>query len=128
MSRDAALGAALVTAALLLAALSLLRPYALAFDPLAWTIWGREVGRLTLDTTTGPSWKPFPVLFTTPLSLFGGAAPALWLVVARAGGLLAIAGTFALAARLGGRWAGLAAAVVMALSPWWGFNTALGNS
>ena len=95
-----------MAAALLVAALSLLRPYALAFDPMAWAVWGREVGRLALDTTSGPSWKPFPVLFTTPFALVGGAAPALWLIVARAGGLLALAGVFALAARLGGRWAG----------------------
>jgi hypothetical protein len=121
-------GTALVVAALALAALSLLRPYALAFDPMAWNVWGREVGRLTLDTSSGPSWKPFPVLFTTPLALFGSAAPSLWLIVARAGGLLALAGAFALATRLGGRWAGAAAVAVMALSPWWAFNTALGNS
>jgi hypothetical protein len=121
-------GSALVGAALAVAALSLLRPYALAFDPMAWAVWGRDVGRLALDTSSGPSWKPFPVLFTTPLALFGGAAPALWLIVARAGGLLALAGAFTLAARLGGRWAGVAAAAVMALSPWWAFNTALGNS
>jgi hypothetical protein len=121
-------GAALVAAALAVAALSLLRPYALAFDPWAWSVWGREVGRLALDTTSGPSWKPFPVLFTTPLALFGSATPALWLIVARAGGLLALAGTFALAARLGGRWAGAAAVAVMVLSPWWLYNTALGNS
>ncbi|MDA0166754.1 hypothetical protein OM076_41215 [Solirubrobacter ginsenosidimutans] len=124
----AAQGALVVGVALVLAALSLLRPYALAFDPLAWSVWGREVGRLTLDTSSGPSWKPFPVLFTTPLALFGGATPALWLIVARAGGLLALAGAFALATRLGGRWAGVAAAAVMALSPWWAYNTALGNS
>ncbi len=91
-------------------------------------LWGRETGRLALDTSSGPSWKPFPVIFTTPLTLFGDAAPALWLVIARAGGLLALAGAFALATRLGGRWAGIAAAAVMALSPWWLFNTALGNS
>ncbi len=121
-------GAALVVAALVVAALSLLRPYALAFDPMAWMVWGREVGRLTLDTSSGPSWKPFPVLFTTPLALFGGSGPALWLIVARAGGLLALAGAFALASRLAGRWAGAAAVAVMALSPWWLFNTALGNS
>ena len=124
----AARGGALVSGALVLAALSLLRPYALAFDPMAWAVWGREVGRLALDTTSGPSWKPFPVLFTTPFALFGGAAPALWLIVARAGGLLALAGVFALATRLGGRWAGVAAVAVMALSPWWAYNTALGNS
>ena len=117
-----------VGGAVALAALSLLAPYALAFDPLAWLVWGRETTRLALDTSSGPSWKPFPVLFTTPLTVFGGAAPALWLVVARAGGLLAVAGTYALAARLGGRWAGIAGAAAMALSPWWLFNTALGNS
>jgi hypothetical protein len=121
-------GAPLVVAALVLAALSLVRPWALAFDPWAWLVWGRETGRLALDTSSGPSWKPFPVLLTTPLALLGDAAPALWLVVARAGGLLALAGAFALALRLGGRWAGVAAAAVMALSPWWLFNTALGNS
>jgi hypothetical protein len=121
-------GTVVVGVALVLAALSLLRPYALAFDPMAWSVWGREVGRLALDTSSGPSWKPFPVLFTTPLALFGGATPSLWLIVARAGGLLALAGAFALATRLGGRWAGVAAAAVMALSPWWAFNTALGNS
>ena len=118
----------MVGGALGLAVLSLLAPFALAFDPMAWLVWGRETTRLALDTSSGPSWKPFPVLFTTPFALFGGAAPALWLVVARAGGLLAVAGTYALAARLGGRWAGIAGAAAMALSPWWLFNTALGNS
>ena len=121
-------GAALVACALAVAALSLLRPWALAFDPMAWLVWGRETGRLALDTTPGPSWKPFPVLFTTPLALFGSAAPALWLIVARAGGLLGLVGAWTLATRLGGRWAGAAAVAAMALSPWWLFNTALGNS
>ena len=47
---------------------------------------------LDLSTTSGPSWKPLPILFTTPFALFGDdAAPNLWLVIARAGGLLAIA-------------------------------------
>jgi hypothetical protein len=124
----AARGAALVVAALAVAALSLLRPYALAFDPWAWAVWGREVWQLALDSTSGPSWKPFPVVFTTPFALFGSAAPSLWLIVARAGGLLALAGVFALAARLGGRWAGVAAVAAMAFSPWWLYNTALGNS
>ena len=127
LHRGVAIGA-VVGGAVVLAALSLLAPYALAFDPLAWLVWGRETTRLALDTTSGPSWKPLPVLFTTPFALAGGAAPALWLIVARAGGLLAVAGAYALAARLGGRWAGVAAAAVMALSPWWMFNTALGNS
>jgi hypothetical protein len=50
------------------------------------------------------------------------------MIVARAGGLLALAGSWALASRLAGRWAGPAAAATMALSPWWLFNVALGNS
>jgi len=110
------------------AALSLLLPWALAFDPQAWVVWGRDASRLALDTSGGPSWKPLPVVVMTPLSLTGDPAPALWLVLARAGGLLALAGAWVLAARLGGQLAGLAAALVMALSPWWLFNTALGNS
>jgi hypothetical protein len=119
---------ALVVAALVVAGASLLLPWALAFDPQAWVVWGRDAGRLALDTSGGPSWKPLPVVVTTPLALTGDPAPALWLVVARAGGLLALAGAWALAARIGGDVAGAAAAGVMALSPWWLFNTALGNS
>ena len=39
------------------------------YDPWAWIIWGREIAELDLDTTSGPSWKPLPVLFTTPFAL-----------------------------------------------------------
>jgi hypothetical protein len=118
----------LVAACLLLAALSLLLPWALAFDPWSWLVWGRAVGRLELDTAGGPAWKPLPVMATTLLALAGGAAPALWLILARAGGLLAVAGAAALAARLAGSAAAATAAVAMALGEWWFFNTALGNS
>ena len=117
-----------VAGAVVLAALSLLLPWALAFDPLAWLVWGRETGQLALDTKTGPSWKPLPVLFTTVFALWEQGAPALWMIVARAGGLLALAGAYVLGVRLAGRWAGAAAAAAVALSPWWLFNTALGNS
>jgi len=127
--RDGAGSAGRIAAGCLaLAAVSLLLPWALAFDPWAWLVWGREVGRLELDTAGGPSWKPLPVVATTVLALANGAAPALWLVLARAGGLLAIAGAAVLAGRLAGPVAAFAAAVVMALSDWWLFNTALGNS
>ena len=118
----------LAAASLALAAVSLLLPWALAFDPWSWLVWGREVTRLELDTAGGPSWKPLPVVATTILTLAGGAAPALWLVLARAGGLLAIAGAAALAGRLAGAVASVAAAAAMALSDWWLLNTALGNS
>jgi hypothetical protein len=128
----------LSAACVALAALSLLLPWALAFDPWSWVVWGREVTRLELDTAGGPSWKPLPVVATTPLALAGGAAPALWLVLARAGGLLAVAGAAVLAHRLTGAAsrdevsargaAAAAAALTVALSSWWLFNTALGNS
>jgi hypothetical protein len=118
----------LAAACLALAAISLLLPWALAFDPWAWLVWGRELTRLELDTAGGPSWKPLPVAATTLLALAGGAAPALWLVLARAGGLLAIAGAAALAGRLAGTAAALTAAAAMALCDWWLLNTALGNS
>jgi hypothetical protein len=119
---------AVIGGAVVIAAASLLLPRALAFDPQAWVVWGRDTAHLALDTRGGPSWKPLPVVVTTPLSVLGGPAPALWLLVARTGGLLAIAGAAVLAARLAGRVAGVAAAALMALSTWWLFNTALGNS
>jgi hypothetical protein len=118
----------LAAACLALAALSLLLPWALAFDPWAWLVWGREVTRLELDTAGGPSWKPLPVVATSILTLAGGAAPALWLVLARAGGLMAVAGAAALAGRLAGTVAAVTAAAAMAVSDWWLFNSALGNS
>jgi hypothetical protein len=124
----AARGAALILGALVLSAASLALPWALAFDPQMWLVWGRDITRLTLDTRAGPSWKPGPVLLTAPLSVLGGAAPALWLVVARTGALLALAGAWTLARRIAGPWAGAAAAGAMALSPWWLPNAALGNS
>ena len=92
--------AALVLLALVLAALTLALPWALAFDPWSWLVWGRDVTRLELDTSGGPSWKPLPVVATTVLAAAGGLAPALWLVLARAAGLLAVAGAAALALRL----------------------------
>lgn len=111
------------------AAASLLLPWALAFDPYAWLVWGRELAHGTLDTSAGPSFKPLPVLVTTPLALTGEAAPALWLLVARTGALLAVVGTAILARRLDdGRLAAATAAAVLLLSPWWWFNAALGNS
>ena len=118
----------LAVAALALGAASLLLPWALAFDPWAWLVWGREVTRLELDTAGGPSWKPLPVVATSILTLAGGAAPALWLVLARAGALLAVTGAAALAGRLAGTVAAVTAAAVLAVSDWWLFNAALGNS
>ena len=83
-----------------LAALSLLAPYEPLYDAWAWLVWGRETAGLDLDTTAGPSWKPLPVVVTTVLSPAGDAAPALWLFVARAAGLAAVALAWKLASSL----------------------------
>ncbi len=83
-----------------LAALSLLLPFALVYDPWAWLVWGREITGLELDTGSGPSWKPLPVIATTLAAPAGGAAPELWTLLARAGWLASVALAWALAARL----------------------------
>jgi hypothetical protein len=120
---------ALVLACLGLAALSLLAPSVPTYDPWAWISWGREIGHLDLNTVSGPSWKPLPVLFTTVFAFFGDdAAPNLWLLVSRAGGLLAIAMAYRLGSRLGGRPAGVIAALALLLADgyaqtWWRGNS-----
>ncbi len=96
-----------------IAAVSLLYPSSPGYDPWAWLIWGREIAELDLSTDNGPSWKPLPVAFTTVFSFAGDAAPALWLLVARAGGLLALAMAFRVAARLAGRMGTLAGVVAV---------------
>jgi hypothetical protein len=106
----------LVAGCFVLAALSLLGPSVPTQDSWSWIVWGREVTHLALDTTSGSSWKPLPVLFTTPFSLFGDIAPELWLVMARAGGLLAILFAYRIAYRLAGPAFGVVAGAVAAIS------------
>ncbi len=96
----AALYSALAAGAIAFAALSLLLPSTPSYDPWAWLIWGREIVHVSLHTVGGPSWKPLPVLFTTVFAAFGRAAPDLWLVLARAGALMAAASAFLVAFRL----------------------------
>src|SRR3954469_10680062 len=111
-----------------LAGLTLLAPAAPTYDPWAWIVWGREILHLDLTTGFGPSWKPLPVALTTVFALFGGAAPALWIVVARAGALASAVFAFRLGRRLGGPAAGVAAAAALLVSPWYVRSAALANS
>jgi hypothetical protein len=113
---------------LVLAGLSLLGPSVPTYDPWSWIVWGREVVALDLQTTNGPSWKPLPVLFTAPFSLFGDAAPLLWLWVARAGWLAALVLAYRLGARLAGPLAGGVAAALLLLVPDWLRYAAHGNA
>ncbi|HEX2111157.1 MAG TPA: PQQ-dependent sugar dehydrogenase [Gaiellaceae bacterium] len=114
-----------------LATLSLLLPSAPGYDPLAWLVWGREVAALELDTTSGPAWKPLPVLVTTAVSPAGDAAVSLWLVVARAGGLLAAFMAWRVASRLAaglGALAGAGAVTALMLTDGLVRGVALGHS
>ena len=121
--------APLLGVCLLLAGASLLAPSEPSFDPWAWLVWGREIAHGSLDATSGPSWKPLPVAFTTlfaPLAAVDdGMPPALWVVVARAGGLLALCLAARVAARLVGGGAlrravaGGVAALGLAVTPDW---------
>lgn len=120
---------AVAFAVLAVTALSFLTPSAPTYDPWSWIIWGREVLHLDLSTIDGPSWKPLPVLLTTPFALFGSLAPDLWLFVARAGTIAGVVIAYRLARRLGGGVpGGTAAAAAYAIAPWTIRNGALGNS
>ena len=74
---------------LVAAAITLNWPSTPSYDPWSWLIWGREILHGHLTIAGGSSWKPLPVLFTTVFALFGSAQPYLWLIVARAGALMA---------------------------------------
>ena len=112
-----ALGA--VPACAALAALSLLLPWALAFDPQVWIAWGHDALHGHLDTEGGPTWKPLSVLGTTLLAPLDRDAEPVWAALGRMGGLLAPAGAYVLGERLAGRLA--------APSPRWRWRSARGG-
>ena len=110
-------------------------PTVASYDPWAWIVWGREVSDPHLSFTIGggPSWKPLPVIFTAIYGLFGGAAPTLWVITARAGGLLGLVAAWKLASRLTGRGragaiAGLLAAIGVVLTQQWAYYMFRGTS
>src|ERR1700748_224203 len=102
-----------------LAALSAaILPTVPSYDPWSWIVWGHEVfdPHTSFIVNGGPSWKPLPMIFTTIYGLLGGAAPTLWVITARIGGLLALWGTWRLTYRLsGGGWLGHFAGLLAAI-------------
>jgi hypothetical protein len=102
----------LIPASIILAIASLAIARSPTFDVWAWLVWGREIGHGQLHTSGGPQFKPLPVAVNTVTSVFGSAEVPIWMVVARAAGLLAVAG----AARLAWRVAGPVAAIVTTVS------------
>ena len=126
--------ALIILGCLAVSALTLLFPSTPTYDPWAWILWGREIAHLDLVTEGGPSWKPLPIFFTVPFSLFGqDLAPYLWLWVARAGGLLGCVMAYRMAHRLvGGKvygvLAGVSAFAALLSSNKYVRDAALGNS
>jgi hypothetical protein len=98
-----------VLAALVVAALSaLVTAPAPSYDPWAWLLWGREVAHGTLSTEEMPAFKPLTVAACALLAPLGEAAPEAWVIVARAGMVLAVV--------LGYRLGGIVAAVGVAFT------------
>jgi hypothetical protein len=118
----------LVVLCVVLAALTLPVNAAPAYDPWSWIVWGRDVVQGDLHTETGPSWKPLPVLLTAPMSLFGDAAPDLWLVAARAAAFGAAAAAALLGLRLGGPMGAVLAGGLLLISSWLWQGALLGDS
>ncbi len=107
----------LAVAAVAAAALSaLLIAPAPSYDPWAWLLWGREIAHGTLSTAEGPAFKPLTVAVTTVLAPLGAAAPTAWVIVARAGTVVAMVLAFRLGREWGGIVAGIAAAVAVLLT------------
>ncbi len=121
-----------MAASTVVAALTLLVPSAPGYDPWAWLIWGRELAHGGLDTVDGPAFKPLPVFVNTGVwGLAGdGAAPGLWLLIARAGALAGAGLAARLAFRLAGRsWpAGVVAGVGVLLTAGYAWHGAVGNA
>lgn len=76
------------------------------YDSFSWVVWGHEIAHhvigpgLPLIFRGGPSWKPLPVVVTTIFGFFGGAVN-LWIIFARAIGLLGLYAAYRLGDRLG---------------------------
>ena len=101
---DSPFAAALVACILVAALSAAVLPTVPSYDPFSWIVWGREVfdSSLSFTVSGGPSWKPLPFVFTSVYGLFGGAAPTLWVITARVGGLMSLVAAYRLAARLVG--------------------------
>ncbi len=78
------------------------------YDPWMWLLWGREAASLSLNTLEGPAFKPLPVAVCAGLSLLGPAAPVAWVLLARAGAVVAVSVAY--------RAAGALAAIAVALT------------
>ena len=102
---------------------------ALSYDAWGWLLWGQEIVGGRRFTTDGyPTWKPLTGLIAAVITPLGDAAPFLWLVIARAGALMALFLAYRLASRLAGPTAGVLAALALLIVPEWLFQSGVGGS
>ena len=87
---DSASGMPAAAIVLVTVASALLIAPAPTYDPWMWLLWGRETASLSLSTVEGPAFKPLPVAVCAVLSLLGPAAPVAWVLIARAGAVVAV--------------------------------------
>jgi hypothetical protein len=79
-------------------------------------LWGREIAHGTLSTEEMPAFKPLTVAVCALLAPLGAAAPETWVIVARAGMVVAVVLAFVLGRDLGGVAAGAVAAAGVAFT------------
>lgn len=102
---------------------------ALSYDAWGWLLWGQEIVGGRRFTTDGyPTWKPLTGLISVVIARLGDAAPFIWLVIARAGAVLALVLAYRLASRLAGRAAGVLAALALLIVPQWLFQAGVGGA
>jgi len=132
--RDRPLASIFITCVVLAIISVLVLPWVPSSDPYAWISWGQEIAHhfvghhIGVSFEGGPSFKPFPIVFTSIFGFFGSAAPSMWLAVSRVGSLLALVGSYRLGRRFGGPWAGVLAAIALAMTQDAVFYMARGTS
>ena len=92
-------------------------------DPNVWLIWSRDLvhgGGIHAFGGQSTAWKPLPTLVLVPFQLAGGGVAAFaWLVIARASVVVMSVLLFRSAARVGGAFGGLVAALCPFLFLYW---------
>jgi hypothetical protein len=103
------------------AALSLLWTRTPSFDPWAWLVWSRQltgVSEVPFGISSQTGWKPLSVILLMPLSVLGDTLqPIVWVWFIRTCFLLCLVEAWRLGRLAAGAPGGVAAVVLLALTP-----------